>query len=164
MKENVGVFTLRKTDLRLFRGLEPAFRSLLKIPDLTPEDIVGLARAIRSVQRLPQSTPNADVSVSIDYNSNDYSASWKIRISCDELNAEHSLASRFNEQEFEYFRPFTMTIGVDGSYDKEGEKEDFFTSFISLAEDGREGEGYTITVLNESTPEALQPCDDEQLQ
>src|SRR4051812_16233612 len=50
-------FGLSKTDLRLSRHFEGALRNLLVLSELSPEDIVGIAKAIRLVQRLPLSTP-----------------------------------------------------------------------------------------------------------
>jgi hypothetical protein len=128
-------FPLRKTDLRLFRELEVAFRNLLKIPALGPEDIVGLARAIPCVQSPPLCTPDTEVSITMDYRTDNYVACSTIRLSCDALSADYSAASRLSEEyEFEAFPSFTMAIDLEGEYDIEGDKQDFFTNFISSAE------------------------------
>jgi hypothetical protein len=86
-------FNLRKADLRLLQGLESAFRNFLKMPSISPEDIVGLARAIRCIQRLPHCTPNTEVSVSMEYATDTFVASSTIRLSYDELSADYSAAS-----------------------------------------------------------------------
>ena len=154
-----GTFSLRKADLRMFRDLEGAFRNLLKISDLSPEDIVGLARAIRLIQRLPRCTPDTDVSISMDYQTNTFSASSIIRLSCDELSAEYSAGSRLSESyEYESFPSFTLRIDRDGEYEVEGNKQDFFTNFIGSAESVTDSQ--TVSVIDDSVPEALQPSDD----
>jgi hypothetical protein len=155
-------FSLRKADLRLFRQLEGALRNLLKIPDLSPEDIVGLARAIRCIQRLPRCTPDTDVSVSVDYQTNTFLSSSTVRFSCDELSAEYSGASRLGDgYEYESFPSFTLRLDRDGEYEVDGDKDYFFTNFIGSAESIRENQGCTISVIDDSVPECLQPCDDE---
>jgi hypothetical protein len=157
-----GTFSLRKPDLQLFYQLEGAFRNFLKIPDLTPKEIVGLARAIRLIQRLPRCTPDTDVSISVDYQTNTLSASSIIRLSCDELSAEYSAASRLGEgYEFESLPSFTMRIDRDGGYEVEGDKADFFMKFIGSAESVNKSQRYTISVIDRSLPDALQHCDDE---
>jgi len=162
MEGSSSNFSLRKADLRLFRALEGAFRNLLKIPDLSPEDVVGLARAIRCIQRLPRCTPDTDVSISMDYQTNTFSASSIIRLSCDELSAEYSAASRLSEAyEYESFPSFTLRIDRDGDYEVDGDKQDFFMDFISSAESINDSQGHTVSVIDNSVPEALQPCDDE---
>jgi hypothetical protein len=153
-------FSLRKADLDLFRQLEGAFRNLLKIPDLGPEEIVGLARAIRCIQRLPRSTPGTDVSVSMDHQTDTFVSSSTVRLSCDELSAEYSAASRLgDEYEYESFPSFTLRIDRDGEYEVDGDKDYFFTNFIGSAESCAETPGCTISVNDDSVPEALQPCD-----
>ena len=110
-----GTFSLRKADLQLFHQLEGAFRNLLKIPDLSPKEIVGLARAIRLIQRLPRCTPDTDVSISMEYETKTFSASSIIRLSCDELSAEYSAASRLGEgYEYESFPSFTLRLDRNG--------------------------------------------------
>lgn len=154
-------FPLRKTDLHLFRKLETAFRNLLKISRLGPEDIVGLARAIRFVRRLPRCTPNTEVSITMDYRTDNYVACSTIRLSCDVLSADYSAASRLSEEyEFESFPSFTMTIEMAGEYDIDGDKQDFFTNFISSAESITESDKYEISVIDDSVPEAWPPSED----
>lgn len=155
-------FSLRKADLRLFQGLETAFRNLLKMSALSPEDIVGLARAIRCIQRLPRCTPATDVSVSMEYATENFVASSTIRLSYDELSADYSAASRLSEEyEFESFPSFTLSIERDGPYDVDGDKHAFFTNFIGSAESINDSEAYAVTVVDDSVPEALQPLDTE---
>jgi hypothetical protein len=156
-------FPLRKTDLRLFRELEQAFRNLLKISTLSPEDIVGLARAIRCVQRLPRCTPDTEVSVIMDFRTENYVACSTIRMSGDALSADYGASSRLTpEYEFESFPSFTMTIDMEGEYDIEGDKQDFFTNFISSAETITESDKYEITVIGDSVAEAWPPSEDDQ--
>ena len=155
-----STFRLRKADLQLFHQLEGAFRNLLRIPDLSPEAVVGLARAIRLVQRLPRCTPGTEVSISMDYETNTFSASSIIRLSRDELSAEYSAASRLSEAyEYDSFPSFTLRIDRAGEYEVEGNKEDFFTNFIGSAESVTDS--HTVSVIDDSVPVALQPCDDE---
>ena len=150
----------KKADLQFFQQLEGAFRNLLKIPDLSPEEIVGLALAIRLIQRLPRSTPDTDLSISMEYETNTFSACSIIKLSCDELSAEYSAASRLSEAyEYESFPSFTLKIDRDGEYEVEGNKQDFFTNFIGSAESVTDSR--TVSVVDDSVPEALQPCDDE---
>jgi hypothetical protein len=158
--EDNGVFTLRKADLRLFRGLEPAFRNLLKMPDLTPEDIVGLARAIRCIQRLPQSTPGTDVSVYLKYDGGTLFASSIVMLSSDELSVEHSASSRVAEGEYESFPSSAMRIDRDGGYELEGDKNDLFSGFVADSEGVESNNEYSVTVNDDSTPVALQPFDE----
>ena len=148
-------FPVRKNDLGLFRQLETAFRNLLKIPGLSPEDIVGLARAIRCVQRLPFCTPDTEVSITMDFRTDEYVACSTIRLSCEALSADYSAASRLSQEyEFESFPSFTMRIDMEGDYDIEGDKHDFFTNFISSAESIGESEKYEITIVDDSIPAA----------
>ena len=155
-------FSLRKADLHLFQGLEGAFRNLLKMPALTPEDIVGFARAIRCIQRLPQCTPGTDLSVSMEYATDNFVASSTIRLSYDELSADYSAASRLSEEyEFESFPSFTLSIERDGAYDVDGDKHAFFTNFIRSAESINDSEAYTVTVVDDSVPKAVEPIEDE---
>jgi hypothetical protein len=157
-------FSLRKADLRLFQGLESAFRNLLKMPALGPEDIVGLARAIRCIQRLPRATPDTDVSVSTEYRTDTYEACSIIRLSSDELSADYSASSRLSEEyEFESFPSFTLSIERDGAYDVDGDKHAFFTNFIGSAESINDSEAYTVTVVDDSLPEALLPFEAESI-
>ncbi len=157
MDGNSG-FSLRKADLHWFQGLESAFRNLLKMPALSPEDIVGLARAIRCIQRLPSCTADTDVSVSLEYGTETFEASSTIRLSYDELSADYSAASRLSaEYEFESFPSFTLSIERDGAYDVDGDKHGFFTNFISSTGSITDSESYTVTVVDDSVPQALQP-------
>lgn len=140
-----------------------AFRNLLRISALSPEDVVGLARAIRCVRRLPQRTPDTKVSITIDYRSDNYLACSTIRLSGDALSADYSAASRLTEEyEFESFPSFTMTIDIGGEYDIEGDKQDFFANFISSAESITESETYEISVVDDSVPKAWPPSEDDE--
>lgn len=160
--DDSGSFSLRKADVRLFQGLESAFRNLLRMPTLSPEDIVGLARAIRCVQRLPYCTPGTDVSVSMEYATDTFVASSTIRLSYDELSADYSAASRLSEEdEFEDFPSFTMSVERDGAYDVDGDKHAFFTNFVGSAESINDSAAYTVSVVDDSVPEALQPFETE---
>jgi hypothetical protein len=155
-----GSFRLRKVDLSLFRQLEGAFRNLLKIADLSPEEIVGLARAIRCIQRLPRCTPDTDVSISMDYQTNTFVSSSTIRLSYDELSAEYSGASRLSDEyEYESFPSIMLRIDRDGEYEVDGDKDYFFTNFIGSAESCSETQRCTISVNDDSIPGALLPCD-----
>ena len=101
-------FNLRRADLHLFRKLEGAFRGLLRIPDLAPEEIVGLARVVRFIQRLPRSTPGTCVAISMDYRTNTFVACSTLRLSSDQLSGDYSAASRLSEEyEYESFPSFT---------------------------------------------------------
>ncbi len=156
-------FPLRKSDLRLFRELETAFRNLLEIPGLSPKDIVGLARAIRCVRRLPLCTPDTEVSITMDFRTDDYVACSTIRLSGGALSTDYSAASRLSQEfEFESFPSFTMRIDMEGDYDIEGDKQDFFINFISSAESIGESENYEITVVDDSIPTAWPTSEDDE--
>jgi hypothetical protein len=43
----------------------------------------------------------------------------------------------------------------------DGDKDHFFTNFIESAESVTETQGRTISVIDDSVPEPLRPCDDE---
>jgi hypothetical protein len=157
-------FELRKADLLLLQRLESAFRNLLRVRTLSPEEIVGLARAIRYLERLPLSTENIDVSVYLDCSSTTFSSSFIVSLSFEEICLEYSAGSRVSEtHEFESFPSFTMTIERGGEYEFEGDKPQFFGSFIAGAESAGDGDEdlYTVTVNDDSMPEALavSPCD-----
>ena len=155
-------FSLRKADLGWFRKLEPALRNLLKIPDLNPEDLIGLARAIRCIQRLPRCTLGIDVSVSLHYRTDNFVSHSTVRLSCDELSAEDGAASRLQEgDEYESFPSFTLRIDRNGEYEVEGDKQEFFTDFIGSAESISDAQGCTVSVVDDSAVQALPSCEDE---
>jgi hypothetical protein len=149
MDQNVTGFALSKADLRLFRQLEPAFRNLLVLPELTPEEIVGIARAIRFIQRLPLSSAGINVSITQDYQSPNYVASSTITLSSDELIAEYGAASPIGG-DYESSSPFEFRISLDGDYEVEGDKHDFFSNFIASTENIR-ASGYSVTITDSST-------------
>jgi hypothetical protein len=156
-------FPLPKTDLALFRQLEGAFRNLLKMPAICPEEIVGLARAIRCIQRLPRSTPDTDVSILIEYSTHTFEASSTIRLSSEELSADYSAASRMRQEyEFESFPSLNLSIELDGGYDLEGDKYSFFRNFIGSAE-SINPDAHTVTVVDDSVPTVLHPFEGEDI-
>lgn len=156
-------FRLRKTDLHRLKRLEIAFRSFLTMPDISPEEIVGLARAIRVIQRLPLCTPEIDVSVSLDYRTESYVACSTVRLSPERIEAEGGVASRVCEggSEFESFPGFNMSFDLDGEYEIEGDKQEFFDGFVLQPDDLRSG-GYSVSVSDHSSVEALPPHDGDQ--
>lgn len=162
MSDDRRRYPLSKADLSLFQRLEPAFRSLLSDPDLSPEEIVGIARAIRVVQRLPRCTPEIDVSISLDYRTNTFVSSSSVRLSPDQLDAERGAASRLGEgDEFESFPGFTLTIYADGDYDVDGDKQKFFNEFVASLEAVGTKADYSVTVIDDSTVNALPPLNED---
>jgi hypothetical protein len=152
-------FGLRKADLAYLKRLELAFRTFLTMPDISPEDIVGLARAIRVVERLPLCTPDIDVSVSLDFRTENYVACSTVRLSPERIEAERSAASRLREGfEYESFPGFNMSVDLDGDYEIEGDKQEFFDAFL-LQPDDLKSSGYGVSVCDDSGVEALPPHD-----
>jgi len=154
-------FRLRKADLAYLKRLEVAFRSFLTMPDISPEDIVGLARAIRVVERLPLCTPDIDVTISLDFGTENYVACSTIRLSLERIEAERSAASRLREGfEYESFPGFNMSFDLDGEYEIEGDKQEFFDGFV-LQPDDLKPSGYSVSVSDDSSGAELPPKGDE---
>ncbi len=107
-------FRLRTADLVQLKRMELAFRSFLVIPEISPETIVGLARAIRIVQRLPFSSPDSAVSVSLDFDGTAHAARYRIEFSARRIEAEHEETSWASEGEHECFVRFSMSVDLDG--------------------------------------------------
>ena len=100
----------------------------------------------------------------MEYRTANFVSSSTVRLSCDELSAEYSAASRPGEEyEYESFPSFTLRLDRHGDYEVEGDKHYFFTNFIGSAESANDAQGYTISVVDESSPQALRPLDDEEL-
>lgn len=155
-------FRLRKTDLHRLKRLEIAFRSFLGMPNISPEEIVGLARAIRVIQRLPLSTPDVDLSISVEFQTDNYVASSTVRLSPERIEAEGGAASRVvsGEPEFESFPGFSMSFDIDGEYEVEGDKQEFFDSFVLQPEVLKSG-GYRVSVSDDSSGAELPPNEEE---
>jgi len=155
-------FRLREEDLAQLKRLEIAFRSFLTMPDISPEEIVGLARAIRVVQRLPVCTPDIAVSVSLGFRTGNYVACSTVRLSPERIESETSAASRVvsGKPEFESFPGFSMSFDVDGEYEVEGDKQEFFDGFV-LKPDDLTSSGYRVSVSDDSGVVELPPNDDE---
>jgi hypothetical protein len=139
-------------------GGKLAFRNFLTIPDISPEEIVGLARAIRVIQRLPISTPGVDISISLEFITDNYVASSTVRLSPELIEAERSAASRVvsGEPEFESFPGFSMSFDLDGDYEIEGDKLDFLNSFI-MQPDDLKSSAYSVSVTDDSCVTELPP-------
>ncbi len=125
-----GAFPLRKSDVADLQRLETAFRAFLTSPDLRPEEIVGLGRAIRALRALPLALPDIDVTVTLDYQSDDSYASSSIRLSPDLLAGESGSAVRFAAGDYESGEAFEMCIRQDGGLEMEGSRSDFIDSFL----------------------------------
>jgi hypothetical protein len=114
------------------------------------------------IQRLPLHTPDTDVSISLDFHTDTFVSCSTVRLSSDELSAHRSAASRLGEgYEYESFPSFTLTVGSNGEYEIEGDKQDFFEEFVASANAVEESKAYSVTVTDDSTVAVLPPLDED---
>ena len=151
MQSKKNEFSLRNYDLEQLKGLEKAFRTFLMIPDLSAKEIVGLGRAILLVQRLPYSTPELDVTVSLDYRSQNFVSSYTVSISPERVEVECGSASRVceGEPEFESSPGSYLSVDVYGEYDRYGSKNAFLSGFF-VALDELVEQPYKLMVRDDS--------------
>lgn len=153
-------FRLRKPDRLFLRSLAQGLRILLRVNDIRPEAIVGLARALRHIERLPDITPGTDVEVVLDFDSSGMSTSTTIHLSIGRITAEKSGGSESGFG-FESFDGFYYKLSVDGDQEIEGSMSEFASEFVANCEAVLTSPRYSLAVFDHSEPGPLQPSSNE---
>jgi hypothetical protein len=153
-------FELRKSDRDFLTKLAEGFRALLRVADISPEAIVGLARALRLIERIPDLTPGIDVEVVLDFESASgdlqMTTNTTIHLSTDEITAEKSGGSDAGFG-FESFGGFYYSLSVDDGRDHEGSMKDFAAEFAACCGEAATEACYSIEITDNSEPGLLPP-------
>jgi hypothetical protein len=156
-------FELRESDRDFLTEVAEGFRALLRVADISPEAIVGLARALRLIERMPEPTPGIDVEVVLDFESTSgdlqMTTNTTIHLSTDEITAEKSGGSDAGFG-FESFGGFSYSLSVDDGRHNEGSIKDFAAEFAASCGEAATEERYSVTVVDDSEPRVLPPGPD----
>lgn len=156
-----STFNLSAADLRLLKTLDAALRNLLKLPNLSPEEIVGIARGIRLIERLPRNTPGTSVEIYLSHSRDSSSASTSVSLSDWEIVGDSSASSFFGAGEYESSPSLHYLIDIYGNYEVEGSKRELFASFLADTEGTLENDEYSVEIADSSTHAPMLPVEED---
>lgn len=153
-------FKVLESDRDFLAKLAEGFRALLRVADISPEAILGLARALGLLERMPDTTPGIDVEVVLDFDSASenlrMTTNTTIHLSTGQITAEKSGGSDAGFGS-ESFSDFYYSLLLDGGRDHEGSMKDFASEFVANCNAAATEPSYSVAVVDGSEIGLLPP-------